>query len=53
MKELVIVVCVFLVLLAIFIIVKNIRQALKGKCCEGCKTCNLKEQCSASKKDED
>lgn len=50
MKEMVIAICILLFVLAVFLIVRAIRNAIKGKCCEGCKSCNLREQCSAAEK---
>ena len=39
------VVCGILIALAVVIFVKTIRRALKGKCCESCKSCHYKQQC--------
>lgn len=53
MPELIIVVCILLAVLAVFILVRTIYRSFKGRCCEGCKTCNLKSQCKSSCKDEE
>ncbi|MFZ2537558.1 MAG: FeoB-associated Cys-rich membrane protein [Oscillospiraceae bacterium] len=53
MKELVIVICVLLVLLAVYIVVRTIIQSFKGKCCEGCKGCSVKDQCNVTKKNDE
>lgn len=50
MKYVVIAICVLIVILAVYLLVKNIVRALKGKCCEGCKHCPSKEKCDKSEK---
>lgn len=50
---LVYIICGIIVLLAIFILVKEIRKMLKGKFCENCKSCAVKDSCNSNvKKDE-
>lgn len=47
MQWIVYVICGLLVILAIYIFVKEIRKMLKGKCCENCKHCTVKDRCDA------
>lgn len=47
MKYLVIGICAVLIVLAVWLFVRNIRNIAKGKCCEGCKGCAQHGNCSA------
>ncbi len=40
MKYIVIGFCILLIILAIFIVIKHIRNGLKGKCCSDCTKCS-------------
>lgn len=53
MAELIIVICILLAVLAVFILARTIYRSFKGRCCEGCKTCNLKSQCKSADKDKE
>lgn len=44
-------ICGILILLAIWIFVKEIRKMIKGRCCEDCKHCAVKDNCSANEID--
>ncbi|MEF9852702.1 MAG: FeoB-associated Cys-rich membrane protein [Hydrogenoanaerobacterium sp.] len=48
MKYLVILVCIGLIALALWLFAKNISNMAKGKCCEGCKGCAQRENCSSN-----
>ncbi|WMJ23819.1 FeoB-associated Cys-rich membrane protein [Paludicola sp. MB14-C6] len=41
------IICGLIVALAVFIVVREIRKMMKGKCCENCKSCGVKNQCGA------
>ena len=48
MKYIVIGVCIALILMALWLFVRNIINIAKGKCCEGCKSCSQRDNCSSN-----
>ncbi len=48
MEWIVYIICGLLVVLAVYIFIKEIRKMLKGRCCDNCKHCNVKGQCEAN-----
>ncbi|MEG0457855.1 MAG: hypothetical protein RR549_06970 [Oscillospiraceae bacterium] len=44
------IICGILITAAIFIFIRTLIKASKGKCCESCKACHYNNQCSASDK---
>lgn len=40
-----------IVLLAIFIVVQAVRKMMKGRCCENCKHCSVKDSCNVAEHD--
>ncbi|MEG0570076.1 MAG: FeoB-associated Cys-rich membrane protein [Oscillospiraceae bacterium] len=53
MKYVIIAICILLIVLAIFIFVRAIIKMSKGKCCENCKHCSVKEKCHVQNKEND
>ncbi len=45
------VICGVIILLAIYIFVKRVRNMLKGKCCDDCKHCSAKGSCHVNDED--
>jgi len=52
MKYIIIAICIALIILAIYIVIKTIRSSLKGDCCNGCAGCSMKNKCSRPEKEE-
>lgn len=50
-KMIIIIITVLIVALSVFILVREIRKMIKGRCCESCKHCSVKDQCESKKSD--
>ena len=44
MKYLIVAFCLILIIAAVIILIRFLRDSFKGKCCENCKNCNI-ENC--------
>ncbi len=44
-KYIIIGICILLIVLALVLFVRNLRNMAKGKCCEGCKGCSQRGNC--------
>lgn len=53
MKYVIIAIGILLILLAVYIFFRTVRHSVQGKCCEGCKSCEIKDSCSMNVKDKD
>lgn len=49
MKYLIILICIAIIILGIYILIKTIRNYLKGKGCQSCGCCSKKSNCKQSK----
>jgi hypothetical protein len=47
------IICGLIVLLAVFIVIREIRKMAQGKCCENCKNCAMRSQCDGKSDNND
>ncbi len=47
-KYIVIGFCILLIALALVLLVHTLRNMAKGRCCEGCKGCSQRQNCSSA-----
>ncbi|WP_312642974.1 FeoB-associated Cys-rich membrane protein [Hydrogenoanaerobacterium sp.] len=52
-KYIIIGICILLIVLALLLFIRNLRNMAKGKCCDGCEGCSQRGSCSAAPNEEE